>query len=77
MTAMEFSREMNVDYSTVIRWLKNGIVPGAELVEPIAGMKVWQIPETAMEMERPLAGRKRPESKTQIASNSKKKAKAK
>lgn len=59
MTAVAFAEEMNVDYATVIRWLKRGLVPGAEPIEPVPGMKVWQIPESALEMERPLAGRKR------------------
>jgi hypothetical protein len=60
MTAVAFAEAMNVDYATVIRWLKLGIVPEAELIEPVPGMKVWQIPESAVEtMERPLAGRKR------------------
>jgi hypothetical protein len=59
MTAVTFAEEMNVDYATVIRWLKLGIVPGADLQEPVPGMKVWQIPESALEMQRPLPGRKR------------------
>ncbi|MBO0863060.1 MAG: hypothetical protein J2P21_32110 [Chloracidobacterium sp.] len=64
MTAVAFAEVMNVDYATVIRWLKNEIVPGAELIEPVPGMKVWQIPESAIEMERPLPGRKRGAKKT-------------
>jgi hypothetical protein len=63
MTAVTFAEEMNVDYATVIRWLKLGIVPGADLQEPVPGMKVWQIPESALQMKRPLAGRKRGEKK--------------
>ncbi len=59
MTAVQFAKMMEVDYSTVMRWLKNGVVPGAEQVEPIAGMKVWQIPQAALKMARPLAGRRR------------------
>jgi hypothetical protein len=63
MTAVAFAEAMNVDYATVIRWLKLEIVPGAELIEPVPGMKVWQIPESATGMERPLPGRKRGEKK--------------
>jgi hypothetical protein len=64
MTAVGFAEAMNVDYATVIRWLKLGIVPGADLQEPVPGMKVWQIPESAVHtMERPLPGRKRGEKK--------------
>jgi hypothetical protein len=60
MTAVAFAEAMNVDYATVIRWLKNELVPGAELMEPVPGMKVWQIPASSVKtMERPLPGRKR------------------
>lgn len=59
MTAVSFAEAMNVDYATVMRWLRQELVPGAELIEPVPGMKVWQIPESALQMQRPLAGRKR------------------
>jgi hypothetical protein len=59
MTAVTFAEEMNVDYATVMRWLRRELVPGAELIEPVPGMKVWQIPESALQMQRPLPGRKR------------------
>lgn len=58
MTAVRFAKQMGVDYSTVVRWLKQGIVPGAEAVETPVG-RIWQIPESALLMERPKAGRKR------------------
>jgi hypothetical protein len=64
MTAKAFAEEMNVDYATVMRWLKQGDVPGAEYIEPIPGMKVWQIPESALDMPRRPAGRPRGAKKT-------------
>jgi hypothetical protein len=63
MTAKAFAVEMNVDYATVMRWLKSGDVPGAEYIEPIPGMRVWQIPESALQMPRKPAGRPRGEKK--------------
>jgi hypothetical protein len=59
MTAVEFAKVMDYDYSTVMRWLKSGLVPGAEFVEISGRFGVWQIPEEALTMEKPRAGRKR------------------
>jgi hypothetical protein len=56
MTAVAFADAMDVNYTTVMRWLRNGIVPGAEQIEPIPGMKVWQIPESALQMKTPKPG---------------------
>ena len=41
----------------MVRWLKRGLVPGATLEETPVGT-YWQIPESALTMERPKAGRK-------------------
>jgi hypothetical protein len=41
----------------MVRWLKRGLVPGATLEKTPAG-SYWQIPESALTMERPKAGRK-------------------
>jgi hypothetical protein len=72
MTAVTFAEEMNVDYATVIRWLSRKLVPGAELHEPVPGMKVWQIPESALQMQRPLPGRKRQPKKEAVSKTAKK-----
>jgi len=56
-TAVKFADEMGISYPTMVRWLKRGLVPGATLEETPAG-SYWQIPETALTMERPKAGRK-------------------
>lgn len=60
MTARQFAEAMGVEYRTVVRWLSDGLVPGAELKEVMPGVKWWEIPESAVEeMERPKAGRKK------------------
>jgi predicted site-specific integrase-resolvase len=59
MNAKKFAEAMEVEYATVIRWLKAGLVPGAELREVMPGVKWWEIPYDALKMERPRAGRKR------------------
>jgi len=68
MTAVEFAKEMDYDYSTVMRWLKDGIVPGAEFV-PISGdFGVWQIPKSAItEIKLPRPGRKKARKKADEA----------
>ena len=58
MTAVQFAKRMEVDYTTVMRWLKLKLVPGAILEETAIGT-YWQIPESSLNMERPKAGRKR------------------
>lgn len=59
MTARQFAEAMEVEYATVVRWLKQGLVPGAELKEVMPGVKWWEIPPEALEMERPKAGRRK------------------
>jgi predicted site-specific integrase-resolvase len=60
MTAKQFAEAMGVEYRTVVRWLSDGIVPGAELKEVMPGVKWWEIPPEAIEeMERPKAGRRK------------------
>ncbi|HEV2664486.1 MAG TPA: hypothetical protein VG324_06225 [Blastocatellia bacterium] len=56
MTATVFAQEMGVDYSTVMRWLKRQLVPGAVLREAPERGKWWEIPESALQMERPKWG---------------------
>ncbi len=59
MTATEFAQTMEYDYSTVMRWLRRGLVPGAKFVEISGSFGVWQIPEEALKMEKPRTGRPR------------------
>jgi hypothetical protein len=58
MTATVFAEEMGVSYPTVVRWLKRKIVPGAILRESPDRGKWWEIPEVALQMERPKSGPK-------------------
>jgi hypothetical protein len=63
MTVKEFAEAMDVTYTTVIRWLKVGLVPGAYTEEVFPGMDVWRIPHEAISMQRPKAGAPRRKTK--------------
>jgi hypothetical protein len=56
MTAKEFAEKMEVNYRTVLNWLKAGIVPGAKLKESPIG-NYYEIPISALNMNPPTAGR--------------------
>lgn len=56
MTATAFAEKMGVNFSTVMRWLRRKIVPGAVLRESPDRGKWWEIPESALQMERPKWG---------------------
>jgi hypothetical protein len=55
LNAGDFAICMDVDYSTVMRWLKRGLVPNAALMRDHRG-KWWEIPQSALQMERPQPG---------------------
>jgi hypothetical protein len=57
LTAVQFSKELGVSYPTVMSWLSQGIVPGAVKKSDNRG-EYWEIPESALQMERPKRGRK-------------------
>jgi hypothetical protein len=61
MTAVEFAKAMDYDYSTVMRWLRRGLVPGAEFMRISESGKfgIWRIPQEALKMEKPRLGRKK------------------
>jgi len=59
MTAVEFAQAIDYDYTTIMRWLKRGLVPGAKFVEVSGKFGVWQIPEEALNMTPPRLGRKK------------------
>jgi hypothetical protein len=67
MTAVEFAKEMDYDYTTIIRWLKKDLVPGAEFVEISGSFGVWRIPESALSMPIPRLGRKKKAAKKEAA----------
>ena len=52
MTAVEFSRRMGITYETALKWLNQGIVPGAALKDR-GREQIWDIPDAALQMERP------------------------
>jgi len=58
LTVREFAAKMGVTYFCVIRWLRNGLIPGAVKQSSPAG-EYWAIPVTALQMERPKSGRPR------------------
>ncbi len=55
MTARQFAERMDVNYRTALNWLEAGLVPGAERKQSLIGDH-WEIPETALKMERPKRG---------------------
>ena len=59
MTAVEFAKAIDYDYTTIMRWLKRGLVPGAKFVEVSGNFGVWQIPQEALGMTPPRLGRKK------------------
>jgi len=59
MTAVEFAQAIDYDYTTIMRWLKRDLVPGAKFVEVSGKFGVWQIPQEALSMTPPRLGRKK------------------
>jgi hypothetical protein len=57
MTTRQFAEKMEVNYRTALNWLEAGRVPGAEMKDSPVG-PYWEIPETALKMERPKPGPK-------------------
>ncbi len=55
MTAIEFARKKGVSYTTVMTWLRQGLVPGAVKKTGPKG-KYWHIPASALQMETPKRG---------------------
>ena len=57
MTSTEFAEKINTPYPTVMAWLREGKVPGAELQE-VGNMKFWLIPvDVLKDFVRPKKGR--------------------
>jgi hypothetical protein len=56
-TARAFAKEMGVNYRTVLNWLEDNLVPGAEWKASPIG-EYWEIPASALDMERPKPGPK-------------------
>ncbi|HYM00055.1 MAG TPA: hypothetical protein VEZ90_13970, partial [Blastocatellia bacterium] len=47
LTARKFAKEVGRPYSTVLYWLKKGLVPGVEVVQETSGV-VYRIPRSAV-----------------------------
>lgn len=59
LTVKQAAKELEAAPSTVRTWLKEGLLPGAQLNESPAGA-YWLIPETALkDFEKPKVGRPR------------------
>jgi hypothetical protein len=57
MTATEFAEKINTPYPTVAAWLRDGLVPGAEL-HTFGKVKFWTIPvDVLKDFVRPKKGR--------------------
>ena len=58
LTSLQVANELNVPYSTVMLWLKQGRFSGAERDDSSPRGPVWLIPRSALDkFERPKAGR--------------------
>ncbi len=59
MTPKQFSEKIGAAYTTVLSWLRSGLIPGAELQEDARG-PYWEIPVTALKnFTKPKKGRPR------------------
>jgi hypothetical protein len=48
LTARTFAKEKGVSYTTIMAWLRDGLIPDATQEETPMGM-VWQIPASSLE----------------------------
>jgi hypothetical protein len=48
LTARTFAKEKGISYTTIMAWLRDGLIPGAAQEETPMGM-VWQIPASSLE----------------------------
>lgn len=74
MTSTEFAEKINTPYPTVMAWLREGRIPGAEIQE-VGNMKFWLIPvDVLKDFVRPKKGRpkKEPASKKAATKKAKK-----
>jgi len=55
-----------------MRWLRSDPASGAERIKPVPGMKVWQIPDSAMRMKLPKPGPPRGTKTTDVKKSSNK-----
>ena len=70
LTARTFAKEKGVSYTTIMAWLRDGLIPGAAQEETPLGM-VWQIPAPSLKK----VEKRKPGPKPAAAKKSKKGAK--
>ena len=58
MTVKEFAEKMDRSYETIIRWLSRGAAPGAYIEKLKPTIRIWRIPESALQMPIPKSGPK-------------------
>jgi len=49
LTVKQVAERIGAGASSVRLWAKDGRFPGAELIEPPAGLPYWMIPDSALE----------------------------
>lgn len=49
LTAKQFAKRAEVAYPTVMKWLREGIIPGANLITESPLGTYWQIPATSLD----------------------------
>jgi predicted site-specific integrase-resolvase len=58
ISTTNFAKRMKVNYRTALNWLRSGRVPGAVEQKLPNGIIFWEIPVTALTMDRPTRGPK-------------------
>jgi hypothetical protein len=48
LTARQFAKRAGVAYPTVIKWLKENLIPGAEMKKSVQFGNYWDIPATSL-----------------------------
>ena len=57
LTARQYAQQKGINYRTALNWLAAGLVPGAEVKTSPLG-DYWEVPSTALTMEKPKPGPK-------------------
>jgi predicted site-specific integrase-resolvase len=59
ISTTDFAKKMQVNYRTALNWLRAGRVPGAVEQKLPNGIVYWEIPTTALAMQKPKPGPKK------------------
>lgn len=64
ISTSDFAERMDINYRTALNWLRAGFVPGAIKRElPGSAGVYWEIPVTALQMDRPVKPGPKPKAK--------------